>query len=286
MKTKTNHPFHSTRTHWATALLMAAGLAAFAGPLCSRAWADGDPDPGFPFVDANNDGDYTSGLDLGAPDGFDIVERLKATGQFYVDIIPIRNAGIVFPASTDPLTLDGIGVKADGRIEIAGSLHFTAVQGDLTIRGGEMVIGDGVHLEAAGDLVIESAGNVTIGDHVSLVGQNVIISAGAGAFSVDAASIGVGSHTRIQAANQVSWFSFHDTTLGDQSRVAAPIIQIQSLVGNVSDNRVHLDPEQQLRIQALGLELVNSWIHGDQDNQFLVPFNNLNLAGTRILPED
>jgi len=155
-------------------------------------------DPGFSYVDVNNDGLYNpEDGDVGASMGVD-VDELLASGYFNTQM---SQGDYVAPA--DPASLvvvrrlsnsRGVLVVAGADLTVAASV--SAEDGEAGFyAGGDVVIGEGVKVFAGDYVNVRAGGNVSLGEDSSLKARNK--DSGAVIVQSEAASLFVGDGAKV-----------------------------------------------------------------------------------------
>ena len=103
-----------------------------------------DPkDPGHPYVDVNNDGRFTDGIDVPLSNGeiqdgrFDT--RISEGGYDAASGCDTGNCGLVIPASAGPISVEKFDYRADGNLRVDTDLNGTGTQVSTLSAGGGLI---------------------------------------------------------------------------------------------------------------------------------------------------
>lgn len=122
-------------------------------------------DPGFPYVDANQDGAFNpADGDIGRATGVDILALVLNDGSFSPDVAeggyvpPASPAALVIPRSVrfSSRTLPGLTLSAGRDISFFGQASLSAAGAWLTITSDRNIHMDGAVLSANGDLAVDA----------------------------------------------------------------------------------------------------------------------------------
>lgn len=156
------------------------------------------PDPGFSYVDVNNDGLYNpEDGDVGASMGVDI-DELLASGYFHTQISQGDYVAPPDPASLVVLRRlsNRQGVLLVAGMDLAVAASVSAGDGEAGFyAGGDIAIGDGVKVFAGDYVNVRAGGNVTVGEKSSLKAGNK--DSGAVIVQSEAASLLVGNGAKV-----------------------------------------------------------------------------------------
>jgi hypothetical protein len=170
---------------------------------------DDAKDPGHPYVDVNNDGRFTDGIDVPLINGeiqdgrFDT--RISEGGYDAAAGSDSGHCGLVIPASTGPISVEQFDYKADGDLLVDTDLNGTGTQvSSLLSRSGTIDVSNstvngvsGLTLSAGGGLMAQGA-TVT---NTDLNAGMMRLNATGGTLDVSGATIRGGRQTTLSTAN-------------------------------------------------------------------------------------
>jgi hypothetical protein len=170
---------------------------------------DDAKDPGHPYVDVNNDGRFTDGIDVPLINGeiqdgrFDT--RISEGGYDAAVGCDSGNCGLVIPASTGPISVEQFDYKADGDLLVDTDLNGTGAQvSSLLSRSGTIDVSNstvngvsGLTLSAGGGLTAQGA-MVT---NTDLNAGMMRLNATGGTLDVSGATIRGGRQTTLSTEN-------------------------------------------------------------------------------------